>query len=1459
MKSGIVKLGDLGIAKTLANSADLAKTQIGTPYYLSPEICCDKPYGRKSDMWAAGVCLYEMLTLTLPFTASDLPRLVTKILAGSFPPLPSRISDPVRRLVDLLLSKDPRNRPSVTNVLKSPLLKDRLSRFLTQTLASREFGQALQLARNGALGGPPPNMPNPNAANAAAGLNAAAGARASAAAAVGAGPSGRPPAGVQPAASVLGSGAAAAVAGGANAVAAAVASGLKQQQQQQQQQTPILQLVAPRVRSNSSSNGPSPAVAANNGVAAARPPVGSGQRQAAPMAPGQAQIQQLQQQASAAQQAAQQLFQQQQQQAQQQQAQQRSLFAMEKEREKEREREREKERERLREKEKERERRKLQEREALLAAAAAAREAAMEQARQRQAAVSVQNSAADERKRRLHELVERERIKAKERADRTEKARQLEVEDRRKRLEAARKERARWVEERRREWDNGSGPSSADNSVYESRSVRSAADVPIEIYAPGGNSNRRPPSSDAVEDTPPRAMGGRSIVTVAREAKEGDTREAAWVAGGESSSRRSERRADPSSAGAAPRTGPSATPAAVDEPLQAYMDDPDFREFYKQWIAKKSGSGNGHRQQAPDHTRSVSDDRDRYPHQHHAPREQQQQYQQAQQQGRPRSNSVGSGVEDRDRAPDRGSEAAYLAQLEDARRAAWEERQALKQKQRDLRAQEAQRAEAERLASDRQRDDRETVLAMHKARKEAEQLERERQLTEAARAAHQERLALLAQKKQEQLELHQQGQQNRMEEYSRDASVIGSRSSVSDSDASARREAELVMAARQAVLDRRALQERIAKRAADEANEAAIAAQASLATGMREANDFVSPKSRIPQSPSRTREDGSGRDGRPDSSTLSATDASDPRSVAASSAPMLSSADVVVSPEDKRRGSGQQLISYTTDAVTEVDEQGRPLGPLQLALRKKLGNRIGGEIKATRSEPEPPTRQDGSAKKGKKKEKKSAAGGGGHASSSSAVKDSGSSRARDIVRSLAFDAAPKERDAAARPASIPGQRGIGPSASVPEVRREHGLGGSSSRASPQREVPASLASMLPRSQYAGVASPQPPAQAAAQAADVASNEEWTSPRRRSSGVLMKAAAGALSPSGTSPGPAAAALWPSPGASPAQGYGPSPERRSNAPLYGQRSTPDGSTFPQRTVSAFGVTPSPSAAPAAGKASASHRAGSSAAQPESLAETQGVAMDTFYLSADMRSASATPAASPDVKNRKENASFAQMQLSFEDTLSSTEFDPQEESTASSAPVLEDDEDVVRLEVDVADMQEEILRALALDEEDADDEDEDDDFDDPGIVVQSAPRAGKALQMHGRATDDDDDENELYADVVPSIDSILGGLRAANLHPDDSTQWKFKDGHVDDGYSSNSSSEGAPCSGAGAGGYTGVRRDQLRESESKRGGLDDSKYDSEDEDDDDDPGPSAPALVSKRGSYGPTRSRHVKQPEY
>jgi NIMA (never in mitosis gene a)-related kinase len=51
---------------------DLTKTQIGTPYYLAPEIWDNKPYNYKCDIFSLGVVLYEMITLSLPFNGLNI-------------------------------------------------------------------------------------------------------------------------------------------------------------------------------------------------------------------------------------------------------------------------------------------------------------------------------------------------------------------------------------------------------------------------------------------------------------------------------------------------------------------------------------------------------------------------------------------------------------------------------------------------------------------------------------------------------------------------------------------------------------------------------------------------------------------------------------------------------------------------------------------------------------------------------------------------------------------------------------------------------------------------------------------------------------------------------------------------------------------------------------------------------------------------------------------------------------------------------------------------------------------------------------------------------------------------------------------------------------------------------------------------------------------------------------------
>ena len=82
-----IKIGDFGISKVLDNTS--AKTFVGTPYYLSPEVCENRPYDYKSDLWSLGCILYELCTLTYPFQASNLLGLAMKILNENVKPIDS--------------------------------------------------------------------------------------------------------------------------------------------------------------------------------------------------------------------------------------------------------------------------------------------------------------------------------------------------------------------------------------------------------------------------------------------------------------------------------------------------------------------------------------------------------------------------------------------------------------------------------------------------------------------------------------------------------------------------------------------------------------------------------------------------------------------------------------------------------------------------------------------------------------------------------------------------------------------------------------------------------------------------------------------------------------------------------------------------------------------------------------------------------------------------------------------------------------------------------------------------------------------------------------------------------------------------------------------------------------------------------------------------------------------------
>jgi eukaryotic-like serine/threonine-protein kinase len=138
--SGRVLLTDFGIARA-AEIDTHKKTNdlIGTPLYMSPEQVGGRPVDPRSDLYALGLMLYEMLVGDLPF-AGDTPIAVALARLSQAPPDPRQrleVADDLADIVVRCLSLDPGGRPPSAVALASELAHWRASRSSVGPAASR--------------------------------------------------------------------------------------------------------------------------------------------------------------------------------------------------------------------------------------------------------------------------------------------------------------------------------------------------------------------------------------------------------------------------------------------------------------------------------------------------------------------------------------------------------------------------------------------------------------------------------------------------------------------------------------------------------------------------------------------------------------------------------------------------------------------------------------------------------------------------------------------------------------------------------------------------------------------------------------------------------------------------------------------------------------------------------------------------------------------------------------------------------------------------------------------------------------------------------------------------------------------------------------------------------------------------------------------------------------------------
>ena len=125
-KDNNVKLGDFGLSRMLNQDINFAYSNVGTPYYMSPEQIDEIKYNEKSDIWSLGCFLYELASLHPPFEANNHLTLALKIKSGKVDKLPSSYSENLCKTILSLMNVDQNKRPTIKEIISIPNIAIRI-------------------------------------------------------------------------------------------------------------------------------------------------------------------------------------------------------------------------------------------------------------------------------------------------------------------------------------------------------------------------------------------------------------------------------------------------------------------------------------------------------------------------------------------------------------------------------------------------------------------------------------------------------------------------------------------------------------------------------------------------------------------------------------------------------------------------------------------------------------------------------------------------------------------------------------------------------------------------------------------------------------------------------------------------------------------------------------------------------------------------------------------------------------------------------------------------------------------------------------------------------------------------------------------------------------------------------------------------------------------------------------
>ncbi len=124
---GSVKIADFGIALSNQDMSKKLTTTgefVGTPGYLSPEVCLGKPVDQRSDIFSLGIVLFEMLTGKMPFNDESPLGLMLEVVKADIPDvrmLNADVDPQIAQILKKMIAKEPADRYQNCHELVSDL------------------------------------------------------------------------------------------------------------------------------------------------------------------------------------------------------------------------------------------------------------------------------------------------------------------------------------------------------------------------------------------------------------------------------------------------------------------------------------------------------------------------------------------------------------------------------------------------------------------------------------------------------------------------------------------------------------------------------------------------------------------------------------------------------------------------------------------------------------------------------------------------------------------------------------------------------------------------------------------------------------------------------------------------------------------------------------------------------------------------------------------------------------------------------------------------------------------------------------------------------------------------------------------------------------------------------------------------------------------------------------------